>query len=97
MDAPHEELETRDLEESIRHAQQKIRLLHTAQASLNVRRKQSMYQTPSTMRRAENEVLFHERVLGGVLEELIDEAQKLLKKIDPGQSVPVPRMASRGD
>ena len=91
------ELETKDLEGSISHCVQKIRLLHAAQASLNVRRKNGPSQTPSTMRKAETEVLFHERVLGGVLEELLDEAQKLLRKIDPGEGITVQRFAARGD
>lgn len=91
------ELATRPLEQSIAFVQQKLRNLHIAQAELTVRTNNAKSQTPSAMRKVENDVLFHERILGGVLEELVDEAQKLLKEIDPGQSVPVPRMAARGD
>jgi hypothetical protein len=92
------ELETKGLEGSCNNVAQKIRQLHNAQADLNHRSKNVKHQTPSALRKAENDVLYHERVLGGVLEELVDEANKLLKEIDPGQSVPVPRMsAARGD
>jgi hypothetical protein len=91
------ELNTREFEGSVANAQQKIRFLHAAQSDLNVRRKNSLYQTPSSMRKAENDVLYHERRLGGVLEELIEEARKLLLNIDPGESAPVKRFASRGD
>jgi hypothetical protein len=49
------------------------------------------------MRKAENDVRFHERILGGVLEELVDEAQKLLKEIEPAESAPIQRFAARAD
>ncbi len=90
------ELDTRSLELSMDFVQQKVRLLHSAQADLNIRVMNGNSYTPSTIRKAQNEVSFRGRILGGVLEELVDEAQKLLREIDPGQSAPVQRMA-RGD